>query len=113
MRHQRFLIVCGCLASLGCWDSTSIIRGVVLFHQGHETLPAESVVVHALPLRNEIDRELAALCASDSLLNANGGLEIPIGAVRVQAEGVELDASVASARPGDGRERHGGAPSLV
>ena len=76
------------------------MRGVVHLTRWNVREPAASVVVYALPAQNEIDRELAALCASDSLLTAMGALEVPIGPVRVHAEGIELDASLGSARPG-------------
>jgi hypothetical protein len=74
--------------------------------------PAVSVDVYALPARNEIDRELAELCANDSLLNAIGGLEMPIAPVRVRGEGIELDASLASFRS-DGRPDSAAGPHLT
>ena len=74
--------------------------------------PAASVDVYALPARNEIDRELAELCANDSLLNAIGGLEMPIAPVRVRGEGIELDASLASFRS-DGRPDSAAGPHLT
>ncbi|MGH9884908.1 MAG: hypothetical protein ACREBE_05245 [bacterium] len=100
MRCQRFLIFCGCVAAFGCSDAPSI-RGVVLYSRGYEILPASSIAVYALPARNQIDRELTALCEGDSILNASGRMETPIGPVRIHAEGVELNASVES--PGSGR----------
>ena len=40
---------------------------------------------------------ISRLCGSDSLLNEIGGLEMPIGPVRVQGYGTELDASLHAA----------------
>jgi hypothetical protein len=94
----RCLVACGWLAALGCSDP-SRVHGVVALTRMQVREPAASVDVYALPVRNDIDRELADLCASDSLLNAIGGLELPIGPVRVQGDGVELDASLDSSRP--------------
>ena len=88
----RFLTVCGWFAVLGCSDPPHV-RGLVMLTRWSVREPAASVDVYALPAHNEIDRELAELCANDSLLNAIGGLEIPIGPVRVQGDGIELDAS--------------------
>lgn len=70
----------------------SVIRGVVQFPQFGTIRPGDSVPVYALPARNDIDRQIFALCASDSLLAAVDGLEVPIGPVRVSGEGVELNA---------------------
>jgi hypothetical protein len=67
-------------------------------------LPAADVVVYALPARNEIDRQLAELCASDSMLTSIGALELPLGPVRVRGDGIELDASLGTARPVDRAE---------
>jgi hypothetical protein len=93
----RSLAVCGWFAALGCSDAPCV-RGVVMLTRWQVREPAASVDVYALPARNEIDRDLAELCANDSLLNAIGGLEMPIGPVRVQADGIELDASLQSSR---------------
>jgi hypothetical protein len=93
----RSLAVCGWLAALGCSDAPRV-RGVVMLTRWQVREPAASVDVYALPARNEIDRELAELCANDSLLNAIGGLEMTIGPVLVQADGIELDASLQSSR---------------
>lgn len=77
------------------------MRGVVLHTRWHMRLPATSVIVYALPAHNEIDRQLAALCARDSLLTTISALEVPLGPVRVQGDGIELDASLGTARPVD------------
>ncbi len=95
------LAVCGWLAALGCSDAPRV-RGVVMLTRWNVREPAASVEVYALPAHNEIDRELAELCANDSLLNAIGGLEMPIGPVRVQGDGIELDASLQSSRAHEG-----------
>jgi hypothetical protein len=93
----RSLAVCGWLAALGCSDAPRV-RGVVMLTRWRVREPATSVDVYALPARNEIDHDLAELCASDSLLNAIDGLEMPVGPVRVQADGIELDAAPRSSR---------------
>lgn len=93
----RCLAACGWFAALCCSD-TPRVHGLVMLSRWQIREPAESVVVYALPARNEIDRELGELCANDSLLNAIGGLEMPIGPVRVRAAGIELDASLHSSR---------------
>jgi len=90
------LAACGWLAALGCADAPRL-RGVVLLTRWQVEEPAAFVDVYALPARNEIDRELAELCANDSLLNAIGALEVPIAPVRVRGDGIELDASLVSA----------------
>jgi hypothetical protein len=95
--ERRLLVVCGCFAALGCSDPPRV-RGVVTLTRMRVREPAASVDVYALPVRNDIDRELADLCANDSSLNAIGGVEMPIGPVRVQGDGIELDASLESAR---------------
>jgi hypothetical protein len=92
----RCLAACGWLAALACADAPRL-HGVVLLTRWQVREPAASVDVYALPARNEIDRELAALCANDSLLNAIGALEMPIAPVRVRGDGIELDASLVSA----------------
>ena len=97
----RSLAVCGWLTTFGCSDAPRV-RGVVMLTRWHVREPAASVDVYALPAHNEIDRELAELCANDSLLNAIGGLEMPIGTVRVQGDGIELDASLQSSRSREG-----------
>src|SRR4051812_2045886 len=94
----RSLAVCGWLAAFGCSDAPRV-RGVVMLTRWQVREPAASVDVYALPAHNDMDRELAELCANDSLLNAIGGLETPIGPVRVQGDGIELDASLESSRP--------------
>jgi hypothetical protein len=93
----RSLAVCGWLAALGCSDAPRV-RGVVMLTRWQVREPAASVDVYALPARNEIDRELAELCANDSLLIAIGGLEMPIGPVRIQGDGIELVASLQRSR---------------
>jgi hypothetical protein len=85
------------LVALGCSDA-SRVRGVVMLTRWKVRERAAGVDVYALPAHNEIDRELSELCAKDSLLNEIDGLEMPIGPVRVQADGIELDASVQSSR---------------
>jgi len=100
----RFPIVCGCAAALAC-SGPPPVRGVVLFTRWNLTLPAASVIVYALPAHNEIDRQLAELCASDSLLTSIGALEVPFGPVRVQGDGIELEASLGAARPVDRPKR--------
>lgn len=97
------LIACGCLAAAGCSDASSV-RGSLYITRWNVREPAVSVPVYALPVHNEIDRKLAALCADDSLLNAIGELEYPIGPVRVQGDGIELDASLPAAAPNDRRQ---------
>src|SRR4051794_36818773 len=92
----RCLAACGWLAALACADAPRL-HGVVLLTRWQVREPAASVDVYALPARNEIDRELAALCANDSLLTAIGALEMPIAPVRVRGDGIELDASLVSA----------------
>ena len=99
----RFPIICGCAAALGC-SAAPRLRGVLLFTRWNVQLPAASVTVYALPAHNEIDRRLAALCASDSLLATMGTFETPLGPVRVRGDGIELDASLGSARPIDRAE---------
>ena len=100
----RCLAVSGWLAALGCSDAPRV-RGIVMLTRWHVREPAASVDVYALPSQNEIDHELAELCAKDSLLNAIGGLEVPIGPVRVQGDGIELDASLPSPRSREGPDR--------
>jgi hypothetical protein len=85
------------LAALGCSNAPRI-RGVVMLTRWQVREPAASVDIYALPAHNEIDRELAELCANDSLLTAIGGPEMPTGPVRVQSDGIELDASLQSSR---------------
>ena len=87
----RALAFGGWLAALGCSDAPRV-RAVVMFTWGQVPQPAASVDVYALPARNGIDRDLADLCARDSLLNAIGGVEEPMGPVRIQGDGIELDA---------------------
>lgn len=99
----RLPIVCACAAALGC-SGPPPVRGVVLFNRWNMRLPAADVVVYALPARNEIDRQLAELCASDSMLTSIGALELPLGPVRVRGDGIELDASLGTARPVDRAE---------
>lgn len=94
----RFPIVCGCAAALAC-SGRPPVRGVVLVTRWNLTLPAASVIVYALPAHNEIDRQLAELCARDSMLASIGALEVPLGPVRVQGDGIELDASLGTVRP--------------
>ena len=91
------LAVCVWLVVLGCSDPPRV-HGVLMLTRWQVRERAASVDVYALPARNEIDRELAELCANDSLLNEIGGVEMPIGPVRVNAEGIELDASLQSPR---------------
>jgi hypothetical protein len=93
----RRLAACGWFVALGCSDAPRV-HGIVMFTRRQVREPATSVDVYALPAHNEIDRDLAELCANDSLLNAIGGLEMPIGPVRVQGNGIELDASLDSSR---------------
>ncbi len=88
---MRLLIVCACVAISAC-SKPSVIRGVVQFPQYGTIRPGDSVPVYALRARNDIDRDIFALCASDSLLAAVDGLEVPIGPVRVSGEGLELSA---------------------
>ena len=99
----RCLAACGWLAALGCSDAPRV-RGVVMLTRWRIREPAASVDVYALPARNEIDRELAELCANDSLLNAIGGVEMPLGPVRVQGDGIELDASLPRSRSDERRD---------
>jgi hypothetical protein len=109
----RSLAVCGWLAALavGCSDAPRV-SGVVMLTRWRVREPAASVDVYALPVRNEIDRELAELCATDSLLNAIGGLEMPIGPVVVRGDGIELDASLRSSRSRE-RADSAAAPELT
>jgi hypothetical protein len=93
----RCLAAWGWIAAVCCSDPPRV-RGVVMLTRWQVREPAASVDVYALPARNDIDRELGELCANDSLLNAIGGLEKPIGPVRVQADGIELDASLQTGR---------------
>lgn len=100
---RRILIACGCLAAAGCSDASSV-RGSLYITRWNVREPAVSAPVYALPVHNEIDRKLAALCADDSLLNAIGELEYPVGPVRVQGDGIELDASLPAAATSDRRQ---------
>lgn len=93
----RVVAVCGWFAALGCSDPPRV-HGVVMLTRMQVREPAGALDVYALPIPNDIDRELFDLCANDSSLNAIGGLEMPIGPVRVQGDGVEVDASLESTR---------------
>jgi hypothetical protein len=99
----RILIACGWLVTAGCSDASSV-RGSLYLTRWNVREPAVSVPVYALPVHNEIDQQLAALCNNDSLLNAIGEVEYPIGPVRVQGDGIELDASLPAAAPTDRRQ---------
>ena len=98
---SRLPIICGYVAALGC-SGAPPLRGVVLFTRWKVVMPAASVTVYALPAHNAIDRQLAALCASDSMLTTIGTLEVPLGPVLIQGDGIELDASLGTRALGDG-----------
>lgn len=63
----RVLALCGCLSAFGCSDERRV-HGVVMIARLHDREPAGSVDVYALPVPNDIDRELLDLCANDSLM---------------------------------------------
>lgn len=91
----RLFAGCAFFAAYACSDPPRV-HGVVMLTRMKVREPAASLDVYALPIPNDIDRALADLCAHDSSLNAIGGLEVPIGPVLVQGDGVELDASLTS-----------------